>query len=80
MGKELGTFRGHSREVMCCQWHPNHEELFVSGGSDGSLIYWLTNHKTPQARLTNAHDTTIWSVSWHPMGHLLASGALLLHL
>jgi len=75
MGRELSNFHGHSREVTCCEWHPNHEELFVSGGSDGSLMFWLANQSTPQTKISNAHDTTIWSVSWHPMGHLLSSGS-----
>jgi len=36
---------------LCCKflcmsvalaWHPIHECLFASGGSDGSIMYWLT--------------------------------------
>ena len=25
-------------------WHPVHETLFASGGSDGSLMFWLTGY------------------------------------
>lgn len=47
--KEMGTYRGHNRDVTCASWHPLHEELFASGGYDGSLLYWLVSSPTPQA-------------------------------
>ena len=25
--------------------------------------------------MDDAHDTIIWSLAWHPMGHILASGS-----
>ena len=46
--KELATYRGHNRDVTCAAWHPHHEELFASGGYDGSLIYWLVSNPNPQ--------------------------------
>ena len=46
--KELATYRGHNRDVTCAAWHPHHEELFASGGYDGSLIYWLVSDPNPQ--------------------------------
>jgi polyadenylation factor subunit 2 len=39
--KELETYRGHRKEVTALTWHPFHEELFVSGSYDGSIIHWL---------------------------------------
>lgn len=48
--KEMGTYRGHNRDVTCANWHPLHEELFASGGYDGSLLYWLVSSPTPQVR------------------------------
>jgi polyadenylation factor subunit 2 len=39
--KELATFRGHTKDVMCVAWHPWHEDMFVSGSFDGDLLYWL---------------------------------------
>lgn len=80
MMREFANFRGHSREVTCCEWHPAHEELFVSGASDGTLMYWMASRPEAQAKITNAHDTAIWSLSWHPLGHLLATGTLVLGL
>lgn len=55
-------------------WHPVHEGLFVSGGGDGSLGYWLVNTEKEVEMLEHAHDLPIWSVEWHPLGHILATG------
>lgn len=29
----------------------------------------------PAHRIPHAHDSTIWSLDWHPLGHILASGS-----
>ena len=50
MLKELGSYRGHVRDVMCAAWHPVHEELFSSGSQDGTLMYWLLSRSAPQVR------------------------------
>lgn len=55
-------------------WHPYHEDLFVSGASNGSIFFWVSNRNDPQKIIHKAHDTTIWSIAWHPLGHMLASG------
>ena len=26
---------------VAISWHPIHESLFVSGGSDGSMMFWV---------------------------------------
>ena len=39
--KELQAFRAHRKEVHSLAWHPVHESMFASGGSDGSIFYWL---------------------------------------
>ena len=49
--KEIATYRGHNRDVTCAAWHPLHEELFASGGYDGSLMYWLVSNPEPQVML-----------------------------
>jgi len=49
--KEIATYRGHNRDVTCAAWHPFHEELFASGGYDGSLMYWLVSNPEPQVLL-----------------------------
>lgn len=38
--KELQVFRGHRREVTCCQWHPFHEGLFMTGSGDGCINFY----------------------------------------
>jgi polyadenylation factor subunit 2 len=40
LDQELQTFRGHKKEASCLSWHPFHEELFCSGGSDGAIFFW----------------------------------------
>ncbi|XP_002977100.2 flowering time control protein FY [Selaginella moellendorffii] len=72
--KDIETYRGHKKEVASLAWHPFHEELFVSGSHDGSIIHWLVGHDQPQAEVSNAHDNNILDLSWHPMGHILCSG------
>lgn len=50
--------------------------MFVSGGGDGSLAYWLVNSDKELGFLEHAHDQAIWTLEWHPLGHILASGIL----
>lgn len=68
-------FKGHSREVTALCWHPEFETIFCSGGFDGSLIYWDLFQEKPCEFIQQAHDATIWSIAWHPFGHLVASGS-----
>lgn len=60
---------------LAIAWHPVHEGLFASGGGDGSLGYWLVNNDKETVLLEQAHDQAIWSVEWHPLGHILATGS-----
>eukprot|EP00127_Corallochytrium_limacisporum_P006892 Clim_evm7s237 gene=Clim_evmTU7s237 len=73
--REIQVFRGHQDEAMSISWHPIHENLFVSGGSDGSTIYWLADHEKPVAAIPVAHEQAVWAVAWHPLGHVLATGS-----
>ncbi|GAB4820925.1 hypothetical protein N2152v2_007971 [Parachlorella kessleri] len=73
--RELASFRGHNRDVISAAWHPLHEDLFVSGGYDGSLIFWLAGRQAPQAEVRGAHEGSVWAAAWHPSGHLLTTGA-----
>ncbi|OMH84032.1 pre-mRNA 3' end processing protein WDR33 [Zancudomyces culisetae] len=72
---ELKSFRGIPKEVTTIEWHPVYETLFASGGSDGAVMIWDTNHKDHLHSIPNAHDSYVWSVTWHPLGHLLATGS-----
>lgn len=86
--KEFSTLKGHSREVTTAQWHPIHENLITSGSSDGELIYWVvgyvfdlfvdpithrSSHETPQISVPGAHESAIWDIQWHPVGHVVAT-------
>jgi len=69
------TFRGHKKEVTSISWHPFHQRLFVSGAYDGEIIYWCIGNDEPQGKIPNAHDGAVFSLAWHPLGHVLASGS-----
>eukprot|EP00118_Oscarella_pearsei_P007491 m.37002 g.37002 ORF g.37002 m.37002 type:complete len:641 (+) comp32310_c0_seq2:80-2002(+) len=75
MMKEMQTFRGHKREATTTAWHPIHESLFASGGSDGSILFWVAGGEKEVGGMENAHDGMVWSLAWHPLGHLLCSGS-----
>ncbi|VDK44839.1 unnamed protein product [Anisakis simplex] len=75
MMREMHSYRGHKKEVTALAWHPVHESLFVSGGGDGSMAYWLVNNEKELSFMEHAHDQAIWSLEWHPLGHILASGS-----
>lgn len=72
---EVQTFKGHNKEATALSWHPIHEELFASGGSDGSIFFWLLGKKQEVNSIASAHDTMVWSLDWHPLGHILVSGS-----
>ncbi|KAJ1751537.1 WD repeat-containing protein 33 [Coemansia sp. RSA 989] len=72
------------REVHSIAWHPIHETMFASGGSlseskemisEGSIEFWMTDKTRPRATVEGAHASQIWSLDWHPLGHILASGS-----
>ncbi|OAF70459.1 Polyadenylation factor subunit 2 [Intoshia linei] len=73
--KEYQVFRGHKKEATSIDWHPRHEGLFASGSADGSLMFWLVGIDKEVGCINEAHDNTIWSLNWHPVGHILASGS-----
>jgi len=79
--REFATFKAHKREISSLAWHPTHPELFASGAHDGSIYYWSTLHPSAPlgqslgARGNAAHDAAVWTMAWHPLGHLLCSGA-----
>uniref|UniRef100_A0AC34GWV4 Uncharacterized protein n=1 Tax=Panagrolaimus sp. ES5 TaxID=591445 RepID=A0AC34GWV4_9BILA len=75
MMNELFTFKGHRKEVVSLAWHPIHETLFVSGGGDGSIGYWLAEPFSELGLYDGAHDQAIWALDWHPLGHILSTGS-----
>ena len=69
--------------VEAVTWHPTHP-IVVSGGSEGAILHWDLNTpeptfgqppSPPRANLDQAHDSNVWSLTFHPLGHLLVSGS-----
>ncbi|KAJ2801804.1 WD repeat-containing protein 33 [Coemansia guatemalensis] len=81
--EEIMTF-ATPREIHTIAWHPVHETMFASGGSlcdskdainEGTIQFWMTDDPKQKACIEGAHSSQIWSLAWHPMGHILASGS-----
>ncbi|XP_044750230.1 pre-mRNA 3' end processing protein WDR33 [Coccinella septempunctata] len=75
LGQEVQTFRGHKKEASSVAWHPVHEGLFASGGSDGSVMFWHVGADKEVGAIEQAHDSIVWTLAWHPLGHILCSGS-----
>lgn len=73
--QEMQIFRGHKKEAFSVAWHPIHEDLFATGGSEGSILFWQVGEEKEAGALDGAHDSLIWSLAWHPLGHVLVSGS-----
>lgn len=73
--KQLEVFNGHKKDVACVAWHPVHHDVLSSGDFDGTLIHWTLASASPRVVLEKAHDSQIWSMDWHPLGHVLATGS-----
>ena len=61
--------------------------ILVTGGSEGAILHWDVSSSTdtlaqsssqpPGARatLSQAHDSNVWSLAFHPLGHLMVSAS-----
>ena len=49
--------------------------MFVSGGWDGSMFFWMVGSDKELGFMEDAHEAMIWDLSWHPLGHILVSGS-----
>lgn len=49
--------------------------MFASGGAEGSIYFWLTDADKEVGGLEQAHDGIVWSLDWHPLGHILVSSS-----
>lgn len=67
----------HTDTLLClaAKWHPQHERLLATGGSDGSLMFWIVGQDQPAGEQETAHESNVWSLDWHPVGHILVSGS-----
>ncbi|KAH8940066.1 hypothetical protein BDL97_15G068900 [Sphagnum fallax] len=61
----------HGWDVKSVDWHPQ-KSLLVS---DSSLKWRGNRHEGQQAEVANAHESSVWDLAWHPMGHILCSGS-----
>lgn len=68
------TFKGHTKEISAIAWHPHHDSLFTSAASDGGLSWWDVWSDEALSSVPGAHWGPVTSLSYHPLGHLLASG------
>jgi polyadenylation factor subunit 2 len=75
MMKEFQIFKYHEKEVSSIAWHPIHTNVFVSGGQDGTMGYWIIGQESPLDFIRDAHESTIHDMLWHPMGHILTTGS-----
>eukprot|EP00300_Choanocystis_sp_HF-7_P006838 c14935_g1_i2.p1 GENE.c14935_g1_i2~~c14935_g1_i2.p1 ORF type:complete len:553 (+),score=83.03 c14935_g1_i2:36-1661(+) len=75
MMKDLQIFRGHHRDVCSIRWHPWEDQLFASGGYDGNVLFWVLGMDEPQGEIHKAHESSIWALEWHPLGHILVTGS-----
>ncbi|CUA71682.1 Polyadenylation factor subunit 2 [Cryptococcus neoformans var, neoformans B-3501A] [Rhizoctonia solani] len=76
--KELHVLKGHKKEVCSLTWHPVHHDLLVSGGAEGSIYFWTLSSSTPsapRATMDQAHESNVWALAYHPLGHILCSGS-----
>ncbi|WRT65605.1 uncharacterized protein IL334_002550 [Kwoniella shivajii] len=76
--RELEAMKGHTKEINCLEWHPIHHSLFSSGDSAGTINHYSLTSPTPSepiTSLTAAHEDAVFSLSYHPLGHLLCSGS-----
>ncbi|WVW80042.1 hypothetical protein I302_102015 [Kwoniella bestiolae CBS 10118] len=76
--RELEAMKGHTKEINCLEWHPIHHSLFTSGDSAGTINHYSLTSPTPSEPITSlasAHEDAVFSLSYHPLGHLLCSGS-----
>lgn len=73
--KEFQTNRAHKKEITALTWHPTNERLFGSGSHDGAIHQWFVGESESQAEITGAHDSAVYGLEWHPLGHLLVSAS-----
>lgn len=74
MMKEIQNLRGHNSDVCSMGWHPQIESLLLTGGYNGSMIYWVVGQNDDaHTAIADAHRQSVDVISWHPAGNLIAS-------
>jgi len=76
LGRTVSTFRGHSSEVRVMQWHPQHDNLLLSGDYNGQLAYWVVGESSSaHTRIENAHRNSLNMICYHPIGHIVSTAS-----
>lgn len=81
--KDVVVLRGHNSDVCSLTWHPLHANLITTGTQLGSICHFLIDTPLPEntaglmpaGEIVRAHEMAVWSLDYHPLGHLLVSGA-----
>jgi len=71
--KCLEVLKGHGQRISRCRFHPFQHSVIVSAAEDGKIMFWTAGYEGPQAEITNAHDSMVHDLCWHPLGHILTS-------
>jgi len=74
--KEEYTHKGHQKEVTALCVHPCLDSTFVSGGGEGAVYIWQKHNEYPVRVIPDAHNKTVWSMDFHPVGHTLATSSI----
>lgn len=65
--------KGHENDVFAVRWHPIREDLLVSAGYKGDILWWTTGSNEPIYQRTKGHNKAIFQLKFNPMGTILAS-------
>lgn len=70
------NYKTQGRDITTLGFHPQYDDLFVSGSSNGTLSFYQMFNEDPFKVVEKAHDNIIWCSEFHPIGHVLATGSL----
>ncbi|UYI28334.1 putative pre-mRNA 3' end processing protein [Encephalitozoon cuniculi] len=73
---DVFTYKNHKKEVTSIGTHPCIPDIFVSGGTEGGIYFWQAYTQVPLEVIEGGHEGTVWSLDYHPVGHILASGSV----
>lgn len=74
--KEEFAYKGHKKEATALAIHPTIDGAFASGGGEGAVYIWQKYNEYPIRTIPDAHNKTIWSMDYHPVGHILATSSV----
>ena len=69
----IAEFKGHENDVFAVQWHPTREDLLVSAGYKGDIMWWVLGVNKPIYAFNKGHNKAIFQLKFNPMGSILAS-------